>query len=222
MNFGVGIKGLGLGRVISSGITTPILAVSAGVNSAVAAITGDSDVTHYLYYKSSSNTAWQLGGSRQGDGNITVTGLSNDVPYIFIAYSIDANEIVSFPALAVLVMLSAEADNSLYDLLSDTASDFLVEFGESVKYLPSGGGSRTITAIVDREPPAELSGMSGAHSTLTIISVANNAVTGISSSEINTGGDKIELSVRINETVKQKRIAGIISQDSGMMRLEVR
>ena len=219
---GVGIKGLGLGSVISADISTPTLTVSSGVNSVVVAIAGDSEVTHYLYYKSSSNTAWQLGGSRVGDGNITVTGLSNDVPYIFTAWSMDANEIVSAPSAAVLVMLAAEAENSLYDLLADITNDFLFEFGESVKYLPSGGGSRTITAIVDREPPAELEGMSGAHATRTIVNVANNATTGISSSEINLGGDKIELSVRINETAKQKRIVGIISQDAGMMRLEVR
>jgi len=199
----------------------PTLALVAGTNSVVATITGDSGVTHYLYYKSGSDTEWQTGGNRTGNGTITVTGLSDDVPYIFAAYSQKANGVVSLPAAAILT-LAAVVTNQLYDILADTAADFLTEFGEQIEYLPAGGGSRSIKAIVDREPPAELDGMPGAHATRTTITVANNSTTGISSSEINLGGDKVEVSVRINETARQKRITGIISQDNGMMTLEVR
>jgi len=203
--------------------TTPTLTVTAGDGSAVAAITGDSGVTHYLYYKAGSGTAWLAGGNRVGNGNITVTGLSDSVVYIFVVFSQKANGIVSLPSSAVMITLAGESTNQFDELIIATANDLLAEFGEPIVYLPSGGGeSRAIIAIVDRQPPADLETMPGVHATRTIISVANNSATGISSSEINLGADKVEVTLRINESAKQKRITGIISQDAGMMKLSVR
>ncbi len=202
--------------------STPTLALTAGTNSVTAAITGDAGVTHYLKYKASSDISWLAGGNRSGDGDITVSGLSNDVPYIFIVYSQKTTGIVSLPSLAVVATLSSSADNAFDELLSGRVTDFLDEFGEPVTYMPSGAGVREIVAIVDREAPAELEGMPGAHATRTLVHVANDSTLGISSSEVNVSQDKIQLSVRIDETDKQKLIVKIIEQDAGMMLLEVR
>jgi len=202
--------------------TAPTLTVTAGTNSAVATIAGDSGATHYLYYKSASQKNWQDGGSREGDGTITITGLSNDVAYIFVAYSKNAPGLISLPSMAVVLTFAAAVENEFDQLLIDMTNDFLAEFGEPISYLPAGGGEREITAIVDREPPAELEGMPGSHSPRLVISVANNSTDGISSSEINISKDKVELSVRINETAQERLITKIISQDAGMMSLEVR
>lgn len=201
---------------------TPTLSIAADAGVVTATINGDSGVTNYLKYKSGSQTSWQDGGSREGDGDLVVSGLADDVAYIFVAYSQNAGGVVSLPSIAAVVTFTETAANQTDQMLIDAASDFLTEFGEPIKYLPAGGGSRDITAIVDREPPAELEGMPGAHASRLVIGVANDSTDGISSSEINTGKDKAELTVRINETAVQKLITKIISQDAGMMKLEVR
>lgn len=106
--------------------------------------------------------------------------------------------------------------------LIDTAPDFLTTFGETVTYYPKAGGSRQITAIVSRERPAELEGAPHGRAPRLSVSVANDSTTGISSDEIDTGGDEINLSVRIGETAQRRRITKILSQDAGMMKLELR
>ena len=201
---------------------TPTLSIAADAGVVTATIDGDSGVTNYLKYKSGSQMSWQDGGSREGDGDLVVSGLADDVAYIFVAYSQNAGGVVSLPSIAAIVTFTETAANQTDQMLIDAASDFLTEFGEPIKYLPAGGGSRDITAIVDREPPAELEGMPGAHASRLVISVANDSTDGISSSEINISKDKAELTVRINETAVQKLITKIISQDAGMMKLEVR
>lgn len=222
--------------VASSGIlrtdkpTTPVLSVVTGTNSATATIIGEAGCIHYLYYKNSDDSAWRDGGNRTGNGTLTVTGLSNNVPYLFVAISKNTPGIFSLPSIVVLLTLpeiAAAAASAFDELLTNTANDFLTEFGEPITYLPASGGGREITAIIDREPPAELDGMSQVYGSRLIIGVANRCVAykginGISSAEINISKDKAMLPVRIKETAVTKLITKIISQDAGMMKLEVR
>lgn len=49
------------------------------------------------------------------------------------------------------------------------------------------------------------------------VRVANNATTGISSTEINTGGDFIKLATRIGETPQKRAIQLVTEQDEGML-----
>lgn len=104
----------------------------------------------------------------------------------------------------------------------DTAPEFLSTFGETVTYYPKAGGSREITAVVTRGQPAELDGAPHGHADRLTIQVANDATTGISSDEVDTGGDEVKLARRIGETAANKRITKLISQDAGMMELELR
>jgi len=223
------IVALATGGVLVNPIkpATPTLSIAADAGAVTATIDGDSGVTNYLKYKAGSQMSWQDGGSREGDGDLVVSGLADDVAYIFVVYSQNAGGVVSLPSIAAVVTFTETAANQTDQMLIDTANDFLTEFGEPIKYLPAGGGSRGITAIVDREPPAELEGMPGVHASRLVISVANRCIAykginGISSSEINISKDKAELAVRINETAVEKLITKIISQDAGIMKLEVR
>lgn len=212
--------GLGLGTPARP--STPGLSIVTGDGSVTATISGDGGVTHYLKYKGTGHSSWQDGGSRSGDGTLVVSGLKNDVPYIFIAYSRNGQGPVSLPAVAKLATLIDDTSNDFDELLEDTVSQFLDEFAEDIKYLPAGGGQREIRAIIDREPPTDLDGAPHGQAPRCTITVANNSTTGISSSEIDTGGDKVELAMRMGETVQQRRITKIASQDAGMMTLEVR
>lgn len=106
--------------------------------------------------------------------------------------------------------------------LIDTAPDFLSTFGETVTYYPKAGGSREITVVVTREQPADLDGAPHGQAPRLTIAVANDATTGISSSEVDTGGDEVKLARRIGETAINRRITKLLSQDAGMIELELR
>jgi hypothetical protein len=93
----------------------------------------------------------------------------------------------------------------------------LSQFGESITYLPSGGGSRAITAIVERDPPAVLDAAGNAVFPRATIRVYNSCRSGISSKEINTGKDEIEMPLKIGDTVpKRFSMMQMQSQDSGV------
>lgn len=106
--------------------------------------------------------------------------------------------------------------------LIDSAADMVDTCGESVTYYPKGGGSRAITAIINRGQPGDLDGPPQGVAPRLIIHVANDSSTGISSNEIDTGGDEVKVAVRIGETVQSRRITKIVTMDAGMMELELR
>jgi hypothetical protein len=97
----------------------------------------------------------------------------------------------------------------------------LAEFGESITYDPATGADRAITAIVHRQGPDELTGLPSGRAERLEIEVRNDAANGISSAEVNTGGDFITVAARIGDTAASRRITKIISQDTEMLRLEV-
>ena len=90
---------------------------------------------------------------------------------------------------------------------------FLLPGAETVTYRPAGGDSREISAVVTRAEPGRLLG------SLPVINalVMNSSTDGISSEEIDTGGDKIELPKRVGESAKIMRITEVVSQDAGLM-----
>lgn len=112
---------------------------------------------------------------------------------------------------------------SLSDIIQSDAALFVAtsDFGETVTYRNKAGATRSISANVYRQPPNRPDQAVSATNDFTI-EVINSATTGISSSEIDLGADKILLSVRIGETARYMSIAQIVSQDTGIMRLKLR
>lgn len=206
--------------------TVPSFTITPGTGQVTVTIDGESGVDNYVVYKQENASSWTAGGSRSGDGDITVTGLSNGVRYIFTVYSQFKTGPISSYAPTQSVLLSEASEDSaggFNDTLIDTADDFLDAFdAEDIKYYPKGGGVREIRAIVDRQGVAALGDAPHGKSHLLNITVKNDDTEGISSSEVDTGGDEVELQVRLSESVKRRRITKVISQDPGMMQLEVR
>ena len=98
----------------------------------------------------------------------------------------------------------------------------IAEFGESIVYLPRGGGRRPITAIVERNPPAVFDASGNAVFPTATIRVYNSCRSGISSQEVDTGKDEIEMLLRVGETVpKRFSLMTLLSQDSGVTHLSV-
>ena len=111
--------------------------------------------------------------------------------------------------------------NNFNEELIAVTPEYLSTFGVTVTYYPAAGGSREISAIVTRRPPAELDGVPHGCGPELEIAVANDATTGISSSEVNKTKDQVKLAVRIGQTAQKRLVTDIISQDAGMMRLEL-
>jgi len=197
--------------------------VSASVSGTTATITfdGDTGATNYLFYKAAGASAWTVGGERSGDGDIAVAGLSAGVRYTFVGYSYNATGGNSGPSITLDVLIQVSTTSVIDGLLADQADVFLANFGEAVTYYPKGGSSRDIVAIVDRNPVSGLAGSPHGNTRRFLLIVKNAAADGISSSEVNTGGDKVELSGRIGETAIQSRIRAVPWHDHGMMHLEV-
>jgi len=97
------------------------------------------------------------------------------------------------------------------------------DFAESVTYYPHVGfgessSSRSITAVVIRNQEVALSPDGGEAIVASFeVHVSNNATTGISSSEVDTGGDQIGLASRIGGTVKRRSIIQMTEHDTGML-----
>lgn len=106
-------------------------------------------------------------------------------------------------------------------LSSEMAAVFLNtdNFAEEIVYYPRRGGSRPINAVVVRNPPAILSGLGEAMQPEVMFTVANSSTTGISSDELDTGGDKISLAIREGEDVRTLVITHLIGHDVGAVRL---
>ena len=123
---------------------------------------------------------------------------------------------------------AAAAEDEVCEFDELIADSDLVEFqldlmGEGVVYYPTGGTPRAIKAIIDRGGIDGLSPMSQGNSGRVTAIVANNSTTGISAAELDTNKDNLLLSFeRYGAAKKQRRITRIISQDAGMIMVEIR
>lgn len=215
--------GFGFGAMTEAKPSAPTITTTVSGTSVAVTISGDAGATHFLKYKSSSNSEWIDGGSRSGDGTITVTGLSYDTPYTFTVYSQIDDGPLSEPSAASTVTIAEIYENDFDSQLSADSQFFLDEWGVTITYKPAGGGSRTIVAILDYGQIQAMGGMPNVNSGTVTMTVANSSTIGISSSEIDRGGDKVSIPwPNEKSAVQDRRVAKIISQDAGMMTLEVR
>ena len=110
-------------------------------------------------------------------------------------------------------------------ILADSVNVFInsSEFAESVIYKTSPGKptpvTRTINAVVIRQAVGE-SEETGTSVPFFEVHVANNLTVGISSTEIDLGGDTIDIPVRPGMTASARAIVSIIDQDEGMLVLQ--
>lgn len=111
---------------------------------------------------------------------------------------------------------------------SDAGTVFLRsdDFAETVTYYPHVGfgeteTSREIKAIVIRNQ-IETSSADGGDVVIPVfeVYVKNDSTLGISSSELDTGGDKILIATRIGGTAKKRSIVYLVDQDEGMIQLQ--
>lgn len=99
------------------------------------------------------------------------------------------------------------------DFIDEAWDDLKDEFGEEIVYKPHGGLPRTITAIVNRTPPAPPPGATEVVVPRLTITVENHATRGILLSDCDTGGDLVELAVRAGGTAEERTIGHPLNDD---------
>lgn len=107
-------------------------------------------------------------------------------------------------------------------IVTDAVRVFLQDghFPEDVTYYPHRFGTpatpRPIKAVVIRNQVSTFNPDEQIVPEFEV-RVANSATAGISSEELNTGGDKIGLAVRIGETATKRSVQTLAEHDEGML-----
>lgn len=114
-------------------------------------------------------------------------------------------------------------------LAADAVAIIGAEFSESAVYSPASptptNQRRTINVIVERHTPAPLKSQENWTPPKMRVSVANHPSLGITSAQIDTGGDTLTLAYRVGEAVRDFRIGFPATGefcDAGMLILELR
>ena len=96
------------------------------------------------------------------------------------------------------------------------------DFAEPVTYYKKTGKARPINAVVVRDALAILPEDGDTATPVFEIHVANDIVEGISSEELNLGGDMIAFAVRVGQAVQRRTITKLLAHEEGMLTLECR
>jgi len=99
-------------------------------DSVTATIDGDAGVTNRVYYRRQDASSWTLGGSRSGDGAVTVSGLDDGYTYYFFAQSETSGNYSPISSVVILAVSSGglsepideRAFPDLYDLYRPTVT----------------------------------------------------------------------------------------------------
>lgn len=200
--------------------THPAITVVADGTTVTVTIDGDPGVINQLMYKASADADWTNGGQHEGDGDIVIADLDRGTTYIFSAYSISGDSIVSlFAPPAIVEIAMPEADNVFDDIDRAAAEVLLDANGIEILYHPGGGNDqRAIDAILEYGPIEEIP---GGKAPLIGIMTRNTTTRGISSKEFDRGLDEITIEVNIDEDPTRRRLTWLKTQTKGMIQLEV-
>lgn len=111
---------------------------------------------------------------------------------------------------------------TLRDMIETDAALFVStsDFGESVVYRKRNNTTRTINAVVIRQVAELISDEENRALTVFEVHVINDSTTGIATSEIDLGGDAIEIADRVGKLARPRSIIQIQDQDEGMIVLQ--
>ena len=114
---------------------------------------------------------------------------------------------------------------SLHDAIQADAINVFAnanDFAEPVVYYKKTGKARPIFMVVVREALAVLPEDGDTVTPVFELHGANDIVKGISSEELNLGGDMIAFAVRVGQPIQRRTITKLLDHDEGMLTLECR
>lgn len=100
------------------------------------------------------------------------------------------------------------------------APSLVRQFGETILYHPGGSGSRSITAIVERN--VEVISETGEIARATRVRVQNNSTVGISATELNIATDEVTLPLITGGAAVRREITNRESDHNGEVIFMVR
>ena len=94
----------------------------------------------------------------------------------------------------------------------------LAEFGEPVVYRFAGGGTRSIDAIIERNPPAIFDAAGQPILIELVIRIYRHGTLGVLSNEITRGGDAVDVKKRVDDAATSRlTVTRKLSEDSGVI-----
>jgi hypothetical protein len=114
---------------------------------------------------------------------------------------------------------------TLHDMIQADASTVFCnvnDFAEVVTYYARHGSAREINVQVFRDALGVFAEDGDTVLPTFEIHVKNDSTLGISSEELNLGGDSIEFAMRVGQAKARRSITRLISHDEGMVVLECR
>jgi hypothetical protein len=114
---------------------------------------------------------------------------------------------------------------SLHDMIqADSISVFCntSDFAETATYYPRGGQGRPVNVVIIRDALALVPEDGDVVTPVSEIHVSASGTYGITSEELDIGGDSIGFEYRIGRDTRQRTITRLIGHDEGMLVLECR
>lgn len=100
------------------------------------------------------------------------------------------------------------------------AVNLSLQFGETIEYYNRAGDPvRVVQAMIDRN--VEVISEAGVPGHATIIRVQDDSTSGITSTEIDTGGDEVAYARRVGEDRKRRAVVRVESTENGLVRFMV-
>lgn len=114
---------------------------------------------------------------------------------------------------------------TLHDMIQSDAETVFCngnDFAETVTYYARHGSARSIVVQVFRNSLTVFSEDGDVVLPVFEVHVKNDATLGISSDELNIGGDAIEFAMRVGQDASRRSITRLLDHDEGMLVLECR
>jgi hypothetical protein len=105
-------------------------------------------------------------------------------------------------------------------LATDAVNTFLVDFGESIVFLPYRNSPINMMALVYRQTAISIPGLSGAGVNPIELQIANDSVAGVT--VVNKGKDKVILSDKVGGNNEEFTVIDIIQNDQGFWHLSLK
>lgn len=94
-------------------------------------------------------------------------------------------------------------------------------YGEKIVYRPFGGIPRSITAIVNRDPPESLAGVPGAVAPRLTIEALDHPWEGIPAGTVLINGDKVDVRLKKGGPITTETVTNVIRDDAGSVEIEI-
>jgi len=114
---------------------------------------------------------------------------------------------------------------SLHDVIAEDAKRVfcnLNDFAETATYYSYKGGERIVEVVIERQQIQVLPEDGDNNTPVFMVHVANDPVTGITSDELNIGGDRMAFADRVGGAIRERTITRLLNHDEGMLELECR